>query len=347
MGITQWQHQAASLLFHNLPQKDHMSTHPSIVVLDGATLNPGDLSWQPLADLGQLTVFDRTPPEQVADRAQGADIVLVNKVQMTREIIGQLPDLQFIAITATGYNNVDLEACRDHSVRVVNAVGYGSISVAQHVFALLLELTNRVGLHSDSVKAGEWAGQPDFCYWKSPIVELSGKTMGIYGLGSIGRTVARLALAFGMKVLATHRHPERDAMAGVTFVDLDTLFSQSDVVSLNVPLSDENEGIVDADRLQAMKSNAFLINTARGGLIRETDLAYALRQKTIGGAALDVLCEEPPAANNSLYALDNCLITPHQAWASQESRQRLMDMTVERVACYLDGTLGETLEQMF
>jgi len=321
-----------------------MPSRPSIVVLDGATLNPGDLSWQPLEEIGQLTIYDRTPAESIVGRAKGARILLVNKVQMTRDIIGQLPDLQFIAITATGYNNVDLEACRDHSVRVVNAVGYGSTSVAQHVFALLLELTNRVGLHSQSVKAGDWSSQPDFCYWKSPIVELAGKAMGIYGLGSIGQEVARLAMAFGMEVLACHRHPERDAMEGVTFVDLDTLFSRSDVVSLNVPLSEENEGIVDADRLQAMKSNAFLINTARGGLIVEADLAEALRQKTIAGAALDVLVQEPPASDHPFYELKNCLITPHQAWASQESRQRLMNMTVERVAEFVSGKLGATLE---
>ena len=323
-----------------------MSSRPSIVVLDGATLNPGDLSWQSLEAYGNLTVYDRTPSEQVVKRAKESSIVLVNKVQMTREIIGQLPDLRFIAITATGFNNVDLEACRDHSVRAVNAVGYGSTSVAQHVFALLLELTNRVGLHSDSVKAGDWAAQPDFCYWKSPIVELAGKTMGIYGLGSIGQAVARLALAFGMKVLATHRHPVRDAMEGVTFVKLDTLFSQSDVVSLNVPLSEENEGIVDSGRLRSMRSNAYLINTARGGLIVEADLAEALRQKTIAGAAVDVLGQEPPAADHPFYELENCLITPHQAWASQESRQRLMDMTVARVAEFVNGKLGATLEQV-
>jgi len=322
-----------------------MPTRTSIVVLDGVTLNPGDLSWRKLQCLGQLTVFDRTPANLIVDRAKDTNILLVNKVHMTREIIGQLPKLQFIAITATGYNNVDLEACRDHSVRVVNAVGYGSTSVAQHVFALLLELTNRVGMHSASVQAGDWAAQSDFCYWKSPLVELAGKTMGIYGLGSIGRAVARLALAFGMNVLATHRHPERDAMEGVTFVDLDTLFSQSDVVSLNVPLSAENEDVVDSSRLQSMKSNAYLINTARGGLIVEADLAEALRQKTIAGAALDVLRKEPPAADHPLYSLENCFITPHHAWASQESRQRLMDMTVERVAEFMSGKLGATLEQ--
>jgi glycerate dehydrogenase len=323
-----------------------MSSSPIIVVLDGATLNPGDLSWQPLEEMGQLTVYDRTLPKHIVERAKAASILLVNKVQMTREIIGQLPNLRFIAITATGFNNVDLDACRDHSVRVVNAVGYGSTSVAQHVFALLLELTNRVGLHSASVKAGDWASQPDFCYWKSPIVELAGKTMGIYGLGSIGQAVARLALAFGMKVLATHRHPGRDAMEGVTFVDLDTLFAQSDVVSLNVPLSEENEGIVDAARLQSMKPTSYLINTARGGLIVEADLAEALRQKNIAGAALDVLGQEPPASDHPFYELENCLITPHQAWASQESRQRLMDMTVERVAEFVNGKLGATLEQV-
>jgi len=226
---------------------------------------------------------------------------------------------------------------------VTNAVGYGSTSVAQHVFALLLALTNRVQQHSRSVKAGDWAAQPDFCYWRSPIIELNGRVMGIYGLGSIGRQVARIAQAFGMDVLATHRHPKRDAMEGVTFVDLPTLFAQSDIISLNVPLSADNEEIVDANLLSTMKSTAYLINTARGGLINEHDLAKALRQKRIAGAALDVLATEPPPADHPFYELDNCLLTPHQAWASVASRQRLLDITVEHVVAFLAGEVKGNL----
>lgn len=320
-----------------------MSTHPHIVVLDGYTMNPGDLSWEPLRRLGDLTVYDRSPPDEVVPRSKKADILLVNKVQLTRAILEQLPRLQYVAVTATGYNNIDLEACAERDIPVTNVVGYGSTSVAQHVFALLLALTNRVQQHSESVKAGDWAAQSDFCYWQSPIVELSGKTMGIYGLGNIGQQVARIAQALEMQVLSTHRHPVRDAMAGVSFVDLPALFAQSDVVSLNVPLSAENEKIVNANLLNTMKSTAFLINTARGGLIDEEDLADALRQKKIAGAALDVLSAEPPTADHPFYTLDNCLLTPHQAWASVASRQRLLKQTADRVASFLGGEVKENL----
>lgn len=320
-----------------------MSTRPHIVVLDGYTMNPGDLSWASLQRLGELTVYDRSAPEEVVRRSRDADILLVNKVQISRSVLEHLPRLRYIAVTATGYNNIDLEACATRSIPVSNAVGYGSTAVAQHVFALLLALTNRVQHHSESVKAGDWTHQPDFCYWLSPIVELSGKTMGIYGLGSIGRQVARIAQAFGMSVLATHRYPKRDAMPGVSFVELPTLFAQSDVVSLNVPLSAKNERIVNARLLNTMKPSAYLINTARGGLIEEEDLAQALRQKRIAGAALDVLTVEPPPVKHPLYELDNCLLTPHQAWASVESRQRLLDTTVQHVAAFLEGTVKGNL----
>jgi len=320
-----------------------MSTRPHIVVLDGYTMNPGDLSWEPLQRLGNLTIYDRSAPHELVVRSTDADILLVNKVSITREVLDQLPRLQYIAVTATGYNNIDLAACAARDIPVTNAVGYGSTSVAQHVFALLLALTNRVQQHSRSVKAGDWAAQPDFCYWRSPIIELNGRVMGIYGLGSIGRQVARIAQAFGMDVLATHRHPKRDAMEGVTFVDLPTLFAQSDIISLNVPLSADNEEIVDTNLLSTMKSTAYLINTARGGLINEHDLAKALRQKRIAGAALDVLATEPPPADHPFYELDNCLLTPHQAWASVASRQRLLDITVEHVVAFLAGEVKGNL----
>lgn len=320
-----------------------MSNRPHIVVLDGYTMNPGDLSWEPLQQLGRLTVYDRSAPEEVVSRSREADILLVNKVQLTRTVLEQLPRLSYIAVTATGYNNIDVDTCAGRGIPVSNAVGYGSTSVAQHVFALLLTLTNRVQRHSESVKAGDWSAQPDFCYWLSPVVELTGQTMGIYGLGSIGQQVARIAQAFGMSVLATHRHPERDAIPGVQFVELSTLFAQSDVISLNVPLSADNAGIVDARLLGIMKPTAYLINTARGGLINEEDLATALRQKTIAGAALDVLATEPPPVDHPFYKLDNCVLTPHQAWASVASRQRLLDITVEHVAAFLAGEVKGNL----
>lgn len=320
-----------------------MSHRPHIVVLDGYTMNPGDLSWEPLQQLGRLTVYDRSAPEEVVSRSREANILLVNKVQLTRTVLEQLPRLSYIAVTATGYNNIDVDACAGLGIPVSNAVGYGSTSVAQHVFALLLTLTNRVQRHSESVKAGDWAAQSDFCYWLSPIVELNSLTLGIYGFGSIGQQVARIAQAYGMSVLATHRHPERDAMPGVQFVELSTLFAQSDVISLNVPLSADNTGIVDARLLGIMKPTAYLINTARGGLINEEDLATALRQKTIAGAALDVLATEPAAADHPFYKLDNCVLTPHQAWASVASRQRLLDKTVEHVTSFLAGEVKGNL----
>lgn len=313
-------------------------TRPHIVVLDGHTLNPGDLSWRKLECLGRVTVYPRTTTaEEAQQRSQEADVLLVNKVPVTASLLNHSPRLRYIAVTATGYNNVDLEACAKHHIPVSNAIGYGSASVAQHVFALLLHMTNRVAEHSASVQKGDWSGQPDFSYWHYPIVELSGKTMGIYGLGRIGQQVALRAQAFGMSVRATHRHPKRDALNGVTFVDLPNLFAQSDVISLNVPLNPDNQGIVDRHLLNRMKPSALLINTARGGLINETDLAEALRQKKIAGAALDVLAEEPPKPDHPLLQLPNCWVTPHQAWASVESRQRLLDMVVDQVRSFLKG----------
>lgn len=309
----------------------------NIVVLDGHTLNPGDLSWAPLQALGTVALYPRTPPDQVVERSRGADIILTNKVVLDAAVLAELPVLQCIVVTATGYNNIDLAAAANQGVRVCNAVGYGTEAVAQHVFALLLELTNQVGLHNQSVQQGDWSAQPDFCYWKKPIIGLHGRTMGIFGFGRIGQKVARIALALGMKVLATHRHPERDAMVGVSFVPLDRLFAGSDVVLLTVPLTPKTQGIVDASLLALLKTSAYLINTGRGELIREDDLAAVLRAGSIAGAALDVLDGEPPRPDHPLFGLDNCLITPHQAWASRESRQKLLDITVDNVRGFLQG----------
>ena len=314
-----------------------MSEQPKIVVLDGHTLNPGDLSWNELKNLGEVDFYDRTSSDEIVPRAKDATILIVNKLVLTREHIEQLPVLRCICVSATGYNNVDLVATREREICVSNAVGYGTHSVAQHVFALLLELSNNVALHHQSVLNGDWSNQPDFSYWKKPLIELNGKTMGILGFGRIGQKVASIAMAMGMRVLATHRHPERDALVGVTFVRIEDLFSASDVVCLTVPLNDKTRQIVDAKMLQRMKPSAFLINTGRGELINESDLYQALVEEKLAGAGLDVLDGEPPRSDHPLFDLPNCIITPHQAWASKEARQRLLDITVGNVASYLRG----------
>ncbi|HOY19839.1 MAG TPA: D-2-hydroxyacid dehydrogenase [Haliscomenobacter sp.] len=314
-----------------------MSEQPKIVVLDGHTLNPGDLSWNELKNLGEVDFYDRTSSDEIVPRAKDATILIVNKLVLTREHIEQLPVLRCICVSATGYNNIDLVATREREICVSNAVGYGTHSVAQHVFALLLELSNNVALHHQSVLNGDWSNQPDFSYWKKPLIELNGKTMGILGFGRIGQKVASIAMAMGMRVLATHRHPERDALVGVTFVRIEDLFSASDVVCLTVPLNDKTRQIVDAKMLKRMKPSAFLINTGRGELINESDLYQALVEEKLAGAGLDVLDGEPPRADHPLFDLPNCIITPHQAWASKEARQRLLDITVGNVASYLRG----------
>ena len=314
-----------------------VQTMNKITVLDGYTLNPGDLSWDELGALGKLTVYDRTPKEAIIDRAVGAEILIVNKASITSEIIAQLPDLQYIGVTATGFNNIDIEAASKRNIAVCNVSGYGTAAVAQHVFALLLAMTNQVSEHHQSVLQGQWAACPDFCYTLVPLTELQGLTMGIYGFGRIGRQVAVLAQAFGMQVLATHKHPERDAMAGVGFVDIDDLFQKSDVVSLHAPLTSENKEIVNAALLRQMKHTAFLINTSRGALINEKDLYSALEKGWLAGAALDVLSVEPPLEDHILIGAPHCIITPHNAWASRAARSRLLKTTVENLRSYLNG----------
>ncbi len=306
-----------------------------ITALDAQTMNPGDLSWAPLEKLGSLTVYPYSPADKVAERAKDADILLVNKVVLSTQVLQQLPQLQCICVTATGYNNIDLQAASERGIPVCNAVGYSTDSVAQHVFALLLGLTNRVHAHHTSVQAGEWQRSPDFSYTLSSIPELAGLTMGIYGFGRIGQRVAEIAQAFGMKILATHKHPKRDARPGVQFVELPELFSNSDVVSLHAPLSPDNREIVNEELLQRMKPTAYLINTGRGGLIDEAALKRALQQGHLAGAGLDVLSTEPPKQGNILTTAPNCLISPHMAWATKASRQRLLNITVENVRGYL------------
>jgi glycerate dehydrogenase len=308
-----------------------------IVVLDGYTLNPGDLSWDALEALGRCAFYDRTPADEVVGRARGADVVLTNKVPLGRDAIAELPDLTYIGVLATGYNIVDVEVAAEHGIPVTNVPEYGTRSVAQMTFALLLELAQHVGHHARTVRDGRWCASEDFCYWDHPLVELAGLTMGIVGFGRIGRAVAELARAFGMGVLANDIAVPKDA-AGVEFVDLDALFSRSDVVSLHCPLTPDNEGLVNAERLNQMKESAFLINTSRGQLVNERDLAEALNSGRVAGAGLDVLAVEPPSAGNPLLAARNCIITPHVAWATRAARQRLLSAVVENVRAFLEGT---------
>lgn len=314
-----------------------MSNSTNIVILDGYTLNPGDLNWGDFDALGAITIYDGTPEDQVLERTKEAEILIVNKVMITAELLEQLPRLKCICVTATGYNNIDIDAARQKNIPVCNVKGYSSESVAQHVFAMMLEFTNQVAAHHQSVNNGDWSRCTDFSYTLNPVSELAEKTMGIYGFGRIGQAVAKIALAFGMKVIAKHKHPERDKMQGVTFVDTENLFRQSDFLSLHAPLTEENTGLVHKTNLQLMKPSAILINTARGGFIVESDLKAALENGTIAGAALDVLSMEPPPGDHLLIGVKNCLLTPHLAWASREARQRLMAETVHNVESFLKG----------
>jgi glycerate dehydrogenase len=308
-----------------------------IVVLDGNTLNPGDLEWDGLAALGELTVHDRTPAEQVVKRAQGAEIVFTNKALLPAEAIQQLPDLKYIGVLATGCNVVDLDAAAERGIPVCNAAGYSPPSVAQMVFAYILHFSNRVADHSAGVRSGKWSASVDFCYWDFPQVELAGKVLGIVGLGDIGSRVAEIGRVFGMKVIAFTRRPERPAPAGVEWVDMDALFAQSDTLSLHCPLTQETEHLINRDSLSKMKDGAILINTGRGPLIDEAAVADALHSGKLGGAGIDVLREEPPRYESPLFTAPNCVITPHIAWATQAARQRLMDITVENLKGFLEG----------
>lgn len=309
----------------------------NIIVLDGYTLNPGDLEWAELEKLGNLTVYDRTPAGEVAGRAKEADAVIVNKQRLNRETLAQLPQLKYIGVSATGVNNVDLEAAREFGITVTNVGGYSTNSVAQHTFGLILALTNHIELHSQSVLRGEWTSAKDWSYTLSPLVELNGKSLGLIGLGSIGEAVANIALSFGMKVSAYRKNAAKGFPPGIHSLSLEELFVQSDIVSLHCPLTPETEGIVNAESLSLMKKTSFLINTGRGPLIAEEDLAAALRDGKIAGAGLDVLSEEPPKAGNPLLQAPNCIITPHNAWASFEARKRLMTLVAGNLKAFQEG----------
>lgn len=308
-----------------------------MVILDACVFNPGDLSWDGIRKFGEVEIYDRSTREEVAYRIQNADIVLTNKAIVSREAMERAHHLKFIAVMATGYNSVDIEAAREKGIPVSNVPAYSTPSVAQLTFGLILSLGNKIPAYLESVGNGDWIKSPDYSYNLGPLVELQGKTLGIIGLGQIGQAVARIALSFGMKVIASHKHPERDKMDEVIFKTQDEVFEQSDVVSLHCPLNDQNRQFVNAALLQKMKPSAFLINTSRGGLIREIDLAKALNSGVIAGAGLDVLSTEPPLEGNPLLSAKNCLITPHIAWSSKEARMRLMEKLEENIASFING----------
>lgn len=306
-----------------------------ICVLDGYTTNPGDLSWDWLASFGEYTVYDRTPAELIEERTKDCEIIITNKTPLRRELIEKLDKVRYIGLLSTGFNIVDWEYCREREIPVCNVPTYSTSAVAQLTFALILEHSNSVALHSSSVHSGEWSSCRDFCYWKTPLSELDGKTLGIIGFGKIGKAVAKIALAFGMKILVSTNHPA--PFEGVRFCDKDELLAKSDFVSLHCPLTPLTEGMVNAEFLSKMKKSAVLINTSRGQVINENDLAYALKSGIIAGAGLDVLSVEPPEADNPLFGLSNCYITPHIAWAGFETRERLVSVVRENVEAFIKG----------
>lgn len=308
-----------------------------IVVLDEYTLNPGDLTWSEFESLGECVVYERTPGNEIVARSDGADVLLTNKTALSRETIGQLPDLKYIGVLATGYNVVDIDAAAERGIPVTNVPEYGTHSVAQMVFAHLLNLCQHVAQHSASVRQGAWSTSKDFCFWEYPLVELSGRTMGVVGLGRIGSVVAAIASALGMKVLVYVPSPGVREQNGIVITDLKTLFRESDVVSLHCPLTEHTRNLVDAEMLGLMKQDAFIINTSRGPLVDEAALAEALNSGAIAGAGLDVLNVEPPTAGSPLLTASNCYITPHIAWATLEARRRLMRTAFENAQAFVNG----------
>ena len=309
-----------------------------IVVVDGYTLNPGDLSWNMLSAFGELIVYDRTPIELIVERCKEATIVLTNKVPFSKETLAALPNLKYISVLATGYNIIDTAAAKEQAVMVSNVPGYGTASVAQHVFSLLLEITNHTGKNARWSAEGNWQDCADFCYTIAPITELQGKTMGIVGFGNIGQNVASIAIAFGMQVI--YFNPSIKSTGIGTQVTLDEVFEQADFISLSCPLTATNQAFVNEALINKMKPSSYLINTARGQLINESDLATALNQNTIAGAALDVLSKEPPPANNPLLTAKNCIITPHVAWISTEARKRILSITASNILSYINGSVS-------
>lgn len=309
-----------------------------IVMLDGFTTNPGDLSWDFLNEYGEAVIYDRTPADKILERCADADIIVTNKTPITREIIDCLPNLKFIALLSTGYNIVDCMYLKEKGIPVSNIPSYSTDAVAQLVMSFLLELSMNVGLHSQAVKDGEWTNSTDFCFWKTPLTELSGKTLGIFGFGRIGKAVAQRARAFGMNVIACTPRLHGNEPDWVKFVTLDEMLKNADAVTMHCPLTDETEGIVNDEFISKMKDGAYFINTSRGTVVDEQALASALNSGKLGGAGLDVLSTEPPKADNPMLTAKNCFITPHIAWASFETRQRLVGIFKENIAAFINGT---------
>ena len=309
----------------------------SIVILDGHTLNPGDLSWEKIKQLGRTTIYPRTSREEVLSRVKDAEIIIVNKVKLDAEVLENAPLCQCICVTATGYNNIDIEKAKQKGIVVLNASNYGTGSVAQHVFALLLDITNRVNAQNTSVKKGDWGNQPDFCYGHESLERLEGKTIGIVGFGAIGQAVAKIADAFGMKVKIVSRTPEKAIHLGYEVQTLAQVIPICDILTLHIPLTEETKNIMDKTIFQKMKEQVILINTSRGDLINEEDLYEGLKVKKPAFAALDVLKIEPPANGNPLFELENCVITPHVAWGSKQAREKLMEITEENILSFMEG----------
>ena len=309
----------------------------NIIILDGYALNPGDLSYDCLRQFGELTIYDRTAPEEVIERAKDADALLINKVVLGEKELAQLPRLRYIGVQATGYNVVDVEAARRHGITVTNIPAYSTDSVAQMVMAHLLNITQRVGYYARQCGEGRWSSNPDFCYWDTPLIELAGKQMGIVGFGRTGSAVARLALAFGMKVATYTSKPQEELPEGIIKMSLEELFGTSDIVSLHCPLTPTTHHLVNAERLALMKSTAILINTSRGPVVDERALAEALNSGTLYAAGIDVLCEEPPRKGSPLLSARNCFVTPHIAWATIEARTRLLKICENNLRAFING----------
>lgn len=309
-----------------------------IVILDAFALNPGDLSWDWLKKLGECDIYDRTPADKILERCIGADIVITNKTPLTKETLSQLSNLKYIALESTGYNVVDCEYAKSMGVPVSNIPSYSTNAVAQLTFSLILEITNAVGIHSESVRNGDWANCPDFCYWKTPLTELCGKTLGIVGFGQIGQAVADIAEAFKMNIVAVSGHEtDQSHRKNFSWVDIDTLAKLSDIISFHCPLTEKTTGLVNEDFISKCKDGAIIINTSRGPVVNDQALADALDSGKLRGAGLDVLTVEPPKADNPLLSAKNCFITPHIAWAGFETRERLMNILEENVKAYLNG----------
>lgn len=309
-----------------------------IVVLDGYTLNPGDISWEGMEAFGEVTVYDRTAEDEIVSRIGDAEVVYTNKTPLTRETFDACPNIKFVGVLATGYNIVDIEAAKEKNIPVSNIPTYGTAAVSQYAIALLLELCHHIGEHSDCVKKGDWTNNPDWCFWNHPLVELAGKTMGIIGFGRIGQDTGKIAQALGMKVLAYDAYHNPDLETETChYADLDTLLAESDVISLHCPLFPSTEGIINKDTIAKMKTGVMIINDSRGPLIVEEDLRDALNSGKVAGAAVDVVSTEPIQMDNPLLQAKNMIITPHIAWAPKESRQRLMNIAVENLKCFVGG----------